>query len=128
VGTLAASARVKLLLDEHYANEIAAKLRAAGHDVATVSERGLRGIDDEPLLALSSSEDRALLTNNARDFMPIVSRWTTSGMDHCGVLLTSDASMPRGKNTIGLYVRTLQALMDTNPDPTALANQVRWLP
>lgn len=36
--------------------------------------------------------------------------------------------MPRGKSTIGLYVRSLQALMDANPGPTALANEVRWLP
>ncbi|MDQ6776662.1 MAG: DUF5615 family PIN-like protein [Actinomycetota bacterium] len=47
-----------MFLDEHYANEIAAQLRAAAHDVVTVSERGLNGIDDEPLLALASSEDR----------------------------------------------------------------------
>jgi len=119
---------VKLLLDEHYANEIAAALRADGHDVVTVSERGLKGIDDEPLLALASSEGRSLLTNNARDFIAIVSRWATSGRDHCGLLLTSDSSMPRGKGTVGLYVRTLEALMDANPGPRALANQVRWLP
>lgn len=119
---------MKLLLDEHYANEIAAQLRAGGHDVVTVSERGLNGIDDEPLLALASAEDRALLTNNAHDFMPIVGGWATSGRDHCGLLLTSDASMPRGKSTISLYARALQALMAANPGPRPLVNQVRWLP
>jgi predicted nuclease of predicted toxin-antitoxin system len=59
---------LKVLLDEHYANEIAAELRAAGHDAVTVSERGLNGTDDESLLALANSDDRALLTNNARHF------------------------------------------------------------
>jgi len=115
---------VRLLLGEHYANEIAAGLRAAGYDAVTVSERQLTGIDDEPLLTLASSEQRALLTNNARNFMPIVSRWALSGEDHCGLLLTSDSSMPRGKGTIGFYIQTLRALMDAHP----LANQVRWLP
>jgi len=119
---------VKLLLDEHYANDIAAQLRAAGHDAVTVSERGLRGSDDEPLLVLAASEDRALLTNNARDFLRLVARWAASGDDHCGLLLTSDSSMPRGKNTIGRYVDTLRQLMDANPGARALANQVRWLP
>jgi predicted nuclease of predicted toxin-antitoxin system len=119
---------VKLLLDEHYANEIAAELRASGHDAVTVSERGLKGTDDEPLLTLANSQDRALLTNNARHFVAIVTRWAVSGEDHCGVLLTSDSSMPRGKGGIGLYVGTLRALMDANPGTRALANHVRWLP
>ena len=119
---------MRLLLDEHYANEIAVQLRAAGHDAVTVSERGLKGIDDESLLALAASDDRALLTNNARDFLPLVARWAGSGDDHCGLLLTSDSSMPRGRNSIGLYVQSLRQLMDANPDTRALANQVRWLP
>jgi predicted nuclease of predicted toxin-antitoxin system len=119
---------VKLLLDEHYANQIAAALRDAGHDAVTVSERGLKGLDDEPLLALAASEDRALLTNNARDFLPLIRRWAVSGENHCGLLLTSDSSMPRGKQTIGEYVDCLGELMEANPGPRALAHQVRWLP
>jgi len=119
---------VKLLLDEHYANEIAVHLRAAGHDAVTVSERGLKGTDDEQLLAFAASEDRTLLTNNVRDFLPLVARWAASGQDHFGLLLTSDSSMPRGKDSIGLYVERLRHLMDANPGTRALANQVRWLP
>lgn len=119
---------MKLLLDEHYANEIAARLRVAGHDAVTVSERGLNGIDDESLLTLAASEGRTLLTNNARDFLPLLGRWAASGDDHYGLLLTSDISMPRAKNTIGRYVETLGALMAANPEPRAMVDQVRWLP
>lgn len=119
---------MKVLLDEHYANQIAAELRSAGHDAVTVSELQIKGIDDESLLELASSHGRTLLTNNARDFMPIVGRWATSGRDHSGLLLTSDASMPRHKGTIGLYVKTLRAIMEANAGPRGLANQVRWLP
>ena len=118
---------MKLLIDEHYANEIAAELRSAGRDVVTVSERQIRGIDDESQRAFASSEDRALLTNNARDFMPIIGRWATSGRDHCGLLLTADSSLPRDNDTIGLHVRTLRAIMDAHLGPRALANAVRWL-
>ncbi len=67
-------------------------------------------------------------TNNVRHFVALVARWAGSGEEHCGVLLTSDASMPRGKHSIGLYVDTLRRLMAANPGTRALANQVSWLP
>jgi Domain of unknown function (DUF5615) len=118
---------LRLLIDEHYADAIAVQLRADGHDVVTVSERRIKGIDDESLLALAASEDRALLTNNVRDFIPIVRRWATSGLDHCGLVLTSDASMPRHKGSIGLFVQALGVLMAANPTIRALANEVYWL-
>lgn len=118
---------MKLLLDEHYADEIAAGLRTAGQDATTVSERGLKGTDDEPLLELAASENRALLTNNARDFVPIVKRWATSGQEHCGLILTSDQRMPRSKHATGLCITILRGLMDANPGARALVNQVRWL-
>jgi predicted nuclease of predicted toxin-antitoxin system len=118
---------VKLLLDEHYTDDIASQLRAVGHDAVTVSERGLRGTDDESLLAFAVSEGRALATNNARDFLLLVGRLAASGDDHYGLLLTADASMPRAKNTIGRYIETLSALMTANPEARAVVNQVRWL-
>jgi predicted nuclease of predicted toxin-antitoxin system len=119
---------LKLLLDEHYANEISVALRAAGHDAVTVSERGLKGIDDASLLALAAAEGRALLTNNAQDFVPLVTRWSASGDGHCGLLLASDSSLPRGRDGVGRYIEILRALMDANPGAGALADQVRWLP
>jgi predicted nuclease of predicted toxin-antitoxin system len=119
---------VRLLLDEHYAAEIAIQLRGVGHDVVTVLEQSLTGTDDERLLALAGSDGRALLTNNARDFIPIVARWAQSGESHCGLVLTSDSSMPRARSSVGLYVRTLRSLMDSNPEPRALADRVLWLP
>ena len=119
---------MRLLLDEHYANEIAEQLRAAGHEVQTVSERGLNGLDDESLLLLCDRESRALMTNNARDFVPLVRVRAAAGHDHAGLLLTSDVSLPRHKGTIGRYVVVLAALMTAASDDRALANQVRWLP
>jgi predicted nuclease of predicted toxin-antitoxin system len=119
---------VRLLLDEHYPNEIATQLRAAGFDAVTVSERGLKGLDDDTLLALCDSESRALLTNNARDFVPLVRAWAAAGREYAGVVLTSDASMPRTRGAIGRYVALLSTLMGAHPGERALAGQVRWLP
>jgi hypothetical protein len=71
---------------------------------------------------------RGLLTNNARDFLRLVARWAAAGDNHCGLLLTSDTSLPRAENAIGRYVEVLSALMAANPEARAMVNQVRWLP
>lgn len=118
---------MRLLLDEHYADAIAQQLRAAGHDAESVSERKLKGIDDEPLLELCNHESRALLTNNVRDFVPLGREWAAAGRDHAGLILTSDARLPRHKGTVGRYVTLLLALMTENRPERALGNQVRWL-
>lgn len=119
---------MRLLLDEHYANEIAVELRRHGYDAVSVSERGLKGIAGEPLLELASAEGRALVTNNVREFLAITANWVASGRHHCGLLLTSDASMPRGEQTVGVYVSCLRELMAAHPAERALHDTIRWLP
>jgi hypothetical protein len=87
----------------------------------------MKGTDDEPLLSFAATEQRALLTNNVRDFGPIAVRWAAGGQDHYGLIFTSDESMPRGKSTIGVYVDALAALMDAHRALDALRNQIGWL-
>jgi len=118
---------VRLLLDEHYTDAIAEQLRAAGHDAESVSERGLKGLADEPLLELCDRESRALLTNNVRDFIPLSRDWAAGGREHAGLIFTSDISLPRHKGTVGRYVELLSTLMLENEAERALSNQVRWL-
>jgi hypothetical protein len=58
---------VRLLLDEHYAPEIARQLRKQGHDVVAVVERAeLVGLSDEEHLRRMARERRAIMTNSAR--------------------------------------------------------------
>jgi hypothetical protein len=118
---------VRLLFDHHYSTEIAAQLRKRGHDVAAAVERGWHGEDDETLLTLCGRERRALLTNNVRDLTAVVRRWATDGRSHSGLIFTSDASLPRGRGTIGRYVRALNALLAANPGDDAFADRVHWL-
>jgi hypothetical protein len=94
---------------------------------AVVERRDLIGLDDESLLRLAAGERRALLTNNVRHFAAIARGWGASGQTHYGLVFTSDASLPRSRETIGMYVDALGALLDVTPGDEALRDQVRWL-
>lgn len=119
---------MRLLLDEHYSPLIAEQLRERGHDVTAITGApALEGLDDESLLGVAAGEGRALLTNNVRDFVPLARAWAASGREHSGLIFTSDASMPRARETIGVYVDALRCLLDREPEETALRGRVEWL-
>lgn len=119
---------MRLLLDEQYSPEIAARLRRDGYDVAAVNgDPGLEGMDDEPLLRQATADGRALLTNNVRDFAPLAGTWAARNEEHRGLIFTSDESLPRSRNTIGDYVEKLRELLDANPGDDAFRGRVEWL-
>ena len=53
---------MKIKLDENLGKHCADLLRAAGHDVTTVSEEGLSGADDAEVGEVSRRESRCLVT------------------------------------------------------------------
>ena len=118
---------MKLALDHHYTPRIAQDLRARGHDVVAAIERSWEAFLDEALLEACQSEQRALLTNNVGDFATIARNWAAQGRRHCGLIFTSDASMPRSRDRIGRYVAARDALLTVNPRPVALLDQIHWL-
>jgi predicted nuclease of predicted toxin-antitoxin system len=115
------------VLDEMYSPRIAVELRARGHDVIHASELGLAGRSDIELFAAVSAERRAIVTNNADDYVRLFAHAADEGTDHSGILLTSDRSLPRSRKTIGLFVRVLDELMSANASDDAFRNQLRWL-
>jgi len=118
---------VKLALDNHYSRLIAEQLRELGHDVVAAIEMRWEAEDDEPLLALCATEGRALLTNNVADFAVIARRWQIEGRSHLGLLFTSDARLPRTRNTIGRSVELLDALMRDNSAHNSFVDRIHWL-
>jgi predicted nuclease of predicted toxin-antitoxin system len=119
---------VKLLLDEHYSPRIAVELRRRGHDVVAVRERTeLRGLSDHALFALMAAERRAIVTEDAADFLPIVRAATVRGTDHFGVVLTSPRQFPRTVRSIGRLVAALDAFLIARPAQDALRGQSWWL-
>src|SRR6266851_2113903 len=80
----------RLALDEMFSPAIAAALRELGHDVVAVAERvDLRSMTDDDLFAWSAAERRWLLTENVKDFRPIMLRALQAGPPACGLLFTS---------------------------------------
>jgi len=119
---------VRLCLDEHYTVRIATDLRDLGHDVHCVKERPeLVSLNDEELLAVMTSERRALLSENVADFAPIVQRLVTAGESYYGIIYTSHRTMPRSRNTIGVYVEALDALLRKYPGDGDFINGTAWL-
>ncbi len=117
-----------LLLDEHFAPQIARQLRDRGHDVVALVERSdLIAVSDAELLDRMATEARVTLTENAVDFVPLAQQWALEDRKHAGVLLTSPRTMPRRTETIGLFVRSLEVFLRAEGAEEACRNQVHWL-
>jgi predicted nuclease of predicted toxin-antitoxin system len=110
---------VKLLLDEHIWEGLTEALAQRGYDVVHIRSTGRRGIDDEALLAFATAEGRAVLTYNARHFVPLVRLWYEAGRAHAGVILS--VQLPPGE-----LLRQVERLLATL-SADELKNTVRWL-
>lgn len=120
---------MRLLLDEHYSQVIAEQLRVHEHDVIAVTERSdLVGLKDVELFRLMAAERRAIVTENWGDFQRELRNAAVTGTTHYGVVFTSRRQLPRGKQTIGLYVRVLDDFLTRHPAEDALQNSYCWLP
>jgi hypothetical protein len=111
---------LRLLLDEMYSPAIAAELRARGHDVVSVHDPGhglVAGASDADVLAAAQREERALVTENVRDYRPLEIGVLADGSHHAGLVYTSNRQFPRGDPaTLGQFVRALDALLREGPD------------
>lgn len=117
------------MLDELYSKKIAAELRARGHDVVAVKERpALEGLKDVELFQLMPDERRAIMTEDYADFQRLLNEAMATGTTHNGLVFTSRRQLPRGKQTIDLYVQVLDDFLSRHPAEDALLNSYRWLP
>ncbi|QGZ93510.1 DUF5615 family PIN-like protein [Terricaulis silvestris] len=98
----------KLLLDNCVAKDVVARLRADGHDVVTVAERG-DDPGDPAILAAAASEGRAIITID-HDFGTLVFR---DGSKHLGVLRLRQSSAAalaeRASQLVNLHGDDLEA-------------------
>lgn len=87
----------RLLLDEHYGEAIAVALRELGHDVVSVvADDALRAASDAVVFASAAAEGRRVVTENIKDFRPLLVAALGRGEAFALLLLVSPPRFPRG--------------------------------
>jgi hypothetical protein len=78
---------LRLYSDEQFPLPVVERLRGKGYDVLTVKDAGNanKGIPDDQVLIFATDHDRAVITQNRRDFI-----WLhNQGIDHAGIIVCS---------------------------------------
>jgi uncharacterized protein with von Willebrand factor type A (vWA) domain len=106
----AACVSLALLLDEMHAPVVAARLRDRGHNVLTVAEQEeLRALTDEQLFRWAGDHDRRIVTENVKDFAPLLRRAEELGRNAAPLLFTSGRTFPRTRRNPGPIIDALDA-------------------
>jgi hypothetical protein len=101
-----------LLLDEMFSDTIAQQLRTGGYDViSVVAYPALAGLPDDQILAHATTEGRALVTANIKDFMPLDSRYRAAGQAHPGLILVSTKTFPQNRGFTTAMTAALETLL-----------------
>ena len=115
-----------VVLDEMFSPAIAAALRNLGHEVVAVAERGeLRAMTDDEVLAWAIGRGWWLVTENVKDFRPILLRALQSEAPCTGILYTSSRSFPRSRKNPGPLIEPLHQWLEAGPPDAPLTED--WL-
>jgi len=79
---------IRLYIDEDVWGGLAAALRERNYDAVSVHEAGRTGLPDEEQLAFAIREERAILTYNKRDFIPLAREYFYTGQTHWGIVVS----------------------------------------
>lgn len=101
---------VPLLLDEMHAPVVAATLRDHGYDVLAVAEQDeLRALADEELFRWAAERGRSIVTENVKDFAPLLRQVEELGQPTAPLLFTSSRTFPRSRRNPGPLIEALDA-------------------
>ncbi len=105
---------------------IARALHESGYDVVAVSERAdLRAMTDAEIFAWAAAQGRWLLTENVKDFRPLLLRAVQADTPAIGILFTSSRSFPRSRKNPGPLISALRAWLNTGPPESPITED--WL-
>ena len=116
---------MRAIVDEQLSPQIAALLRKAGHDVDAVADReDLAGRSDRIILDVASSEGRAVITNNIKDFRPIAAERLAQGRTHAGLILLP-STRTRTRHAVAAVADAIETVLRENPG--GLTSSERWI-
>jgi predicted nuclease of predicted toxin-antitoxin system len=118
---------VRIFLDHHYPNALIKALRDSGIDAVNALEVGMQSSTDEEILEYCRQEHFTVLTNNHSDFAQIARNWSIAHRNHCGIIYTSDNSLPRTVANANQIAQRIKVLIATIPPGSDLQDQQRWL-
>jgi predicted nuclease of predicted toxin-antitoxin system len=99
---------LRLYLDRHIISRLAMDLRSKGYDVLTTEEARKDTATDEEQLDFATSENRAILTFNIRDFAPLHADRQAAGRSHGGIIV----SQQLGSRQYGLLLARMLRLLN----------------
>jgi hypothetical protein len=113
---------IRLYTDEMIPPQLAAALRSRGYDVESCHDAGHanRAIPDDEQLSYAAEHDRAILTFNMVDYLPLDRAWKTAGRQHAGIVVS-----PAIKD-LGALLRSVRRHLDTRW-PDVQRDLVLWL-
>ncbi len=101
-----------LLLDEMLSDDIGQELRAKGYDVTSVvADPALIGLPDDQVLTYATTEGRALVTANIKDFVPLDGRSRAASQPHAGLILVSTKTFPQNRGFAAAITASLATLL-----------------
>ena len=113
-------------MDEIFSPSLADALRDLGHDVVAVAERpSLRAMTDDEIFGLAAAEGRWLLTENVKDFRPIMLRALQAGTPVAGILFSSRRTFPRSRKNPGALISALHQWLEIGPPAPPITED--WL-
>ena len=103
----------RLLLDEMFAPELASELRRRGHRMTAVAETpALRAMNDPALFEWAAENSEWLLTENVKDFRPLLVAAQADDHPFVNLLLTSSRSFPRSRRNPHPLTEALTAWLE----------------
>jgi hypothetical protein len=117
------------LIDEMYPPTVAEAVRKAGHDVTSILENpSTRGISDDAVYALAVSQNRAVVTENAADFLTILRQEVAAGKAAASLVVTTNRAFLRHSRAfIGRTARVLAQFCESQPHDDEQSGAVYWL-
>jgi hypothetical protein len=97
---------VRLYVDADITPRLARTLHAAGYDVVSAHDLGNAELSDSEQMAFAATDERTLLTCNARDFTPIFEDYWFAGTQHSGVVVSEQLEF-------GELLRRVTTLLNT---------------